>query len=121
MISISNNYLNYDIEINEKGNDLYLYVQIKTYINDLSKLDDCFEISNKNSNDAENKENINNNENNKNINFKQNFTKKIFIAFIIIFLFIAAFLVFRCIRRKNIAKANDYFNQIAPILKKDDE
>ena len=121
MISISNNYLNYDIEINENENDHYLYTQIKTYINDLSKLDDCFEISNKNSNNPESKENNNNNQSNKNINFKQNFTKKIFIAFIIIFLFIVAFLVFRCIRRKNIAKANDYFNQIAPILKKDNE
>ena len=117
LISISNNYLNYNIDINGNENDHYLYVQIKAYNDEISKLNDCIEISKKNSVDSENNEKNNNKNDDNNKIFKHSFTKKIFIAFIIIFLFIIAFLIFRYIRRKNIVQVTDYFNQIQPILK----
>ncbi len=106
-----------NIDINENENDHYLYVQIKAYNDEISKLNDCIEISKKNSVDSENNEKNNNKNDGDDKIFKHSFSKKIFIAFIIIFLFIIAFLIFRYIRRKNIVQVTDYFNQIQPILK----
>ena len=118
LISISNKYFNYDINIEEnEENDCFFFVKINIIENNKYNLNDYIEISNKHSNKIGNN---NNNEKNNNYNEDNNsnfsFVKKIIIFIVILFIIIVLFLLFRCIRRKKIVQDTDYFKNIAPIL-----
>ena len=117
LISISNNYFNYDIDIDSLENDYYFYVQIKKINFDNNKLNDCIDISNKYSNQKDNIEDNNNDNyksNNNSNSFK--FNIKILVFFIIFLSIIAILLIFRYFQRKNRVQVTDYFNKISPIL-----
>ena len=117
LFSISNNYFNYDIDINENENDKndYLYAQIKLIKNGNDLLNDCIEIINRYSNKIENIDKNDNNNSNKDSTNKS-FFGKIVIFVIILIILVVLFIVFRWFRRKNI-QSIDYVNNITPILK----
>ena len=117
LFSISNNYFNYDIYINENENDKndYLYAQIKLIKNGNDLLNDCIEIINRYSNKIENIDKNDNNNSNKDSTNKSFFCK-IVIFVIILIILVVLFIVFRWFRRKNI-QSIDYVNNMTPILK----
>ena len=97
-----------------------MQVQIKVLEYKESELNDCNEVVNK-------YKPLNSNKNNNNDNDKINGNKKeaksflsykSLIIIIIVFVVISFYLVFRCIRKKNIVRVTDYFNQNDSLMMK---
>ena len=115
-ISIGNEFFNYNINKNE------MQVQIKVLEYKESELNDCNEVVNKYKPLNSNKNNNNNNDNdiiNGNKKKAKSFLSyKSLIIIIIVFAVISFYLVFRCIRKKNIVRVTDYFNQNDSLMMK---
>ena len=87
-----------------------MYVQIKVLEYKESEINDCIEVVNK-------YKPLNSNKNNNNVISENKKEEKSFLSYksliiiIIVFVVIAFYLIFRCIRKKNIVRVTDYFNQ----------
>ena len=113
LITIGNNYFNYDIDnFNQNKNDFFVHIQVISY--EANLLNDCEEIVNKYDKNKGNEEEINY----KDINCKTTFiSKKVIIFIMVFFILIISYFIFRWIRKKNISAITEYFNKYNnPIL-----
>ena len=112
-ISIGNEFFNYNINKNE------MLVQIKVLEHKESEIIDCNEVVNKYKPLNSNKKNNNDNDIAQNKKESKSFLSyKSLIIIIIVFVVISFYLVFRCIRKKNIVRVTDYFNQNDSLMMK---